>query len=190
MKITATTPLRRVAVLVGDALRRSGIDAVLTGGACATVHSGGAYQSLDIDFVLRSTGRLTTLDAAMRSLGFVRARQRYEHPASPYFVEFLPAPLAIGADTDIRPVLLTAGGARTRALSATDATRDRLAAFYHWQDRSSLAAALAIAARHRINLARIGRWSRTEGAVEEFEGFVSALRRRVTGRKSHPSRRT
>lgn len=176
MTITARTSLVRAAAVVGDALRRAGIDAVLTGGACASVHSGGTYQSLDIDFVLRSSGTLGSLDAAMASVGFVRNGRRYEHPASRFFVEFLPAPLAIGADTDIRPGILKVGTSELRALTPTDAVRDRLAAFYHWRDRASLDAAVAIALRQRVNMARIRRWSAAEGAEQGFEDFHAALR--------------
>ncbi|MEZ5316581.1 MAG: hypothetical protein R2752_04200 [Vicinamibacterales bacterium] len=189
MRITARTSLARVATRVGDALRRAGIDAVLTGGACASIHSAGDYQSLDIDFVLRSTGPIAPLDTAMASLGFVRRGRRYEHPASAFFIEFLPAPVAIGADTDIRPVTLAIGGSRVIALSPTDAARDRLAAFYHWQDRASLAAAVAIGRRHRLDLARIRRWSEAEGAADGFETFRLALDGARRARQPAPRRR-
>ena len=52
MSITARSGLGSVAIEVGDALRRHGIRAVLTGGACACLRSGGAYDSVDIDFIL------------------------------------------------------------------------------------------------------------------------------------------
>lgn len=48
--------------------------------------------------------------------------------------------------------MLRVGRGRTLALSPTDACRDRLAAFYHWSDRGGLAAAVAIAQRHRVNM--------------------------------------
>lgn len=43
-----------MALAAGDGLRRAGIRAVLTGGACANLYSGGAYESVDADFVLIS----------------------------------------------------------------------------------------------------------------------------------------
>ena len=61
-----------MAVVVGDALRRSGIRGVLTGGACASLHTGGRYVSRDLDFVLPETTVLAELDAAMNSIGFRR----------------------------------------------------------------------------------------------------------------------
>src|SRR3972149_2068169 len=41
VKIAARASLADVALQVGDALRRHGIRAVLTGGACASLHTGG-----------------------------------------------------------------------------------------------------------------------------------------------------
>lgn len=53
MTITARTSLRGVALAVGRALAERGIRAVLTGGACASLHSGGRYLSDDLERVRR-----------------------------------------------------------------------------------------------------------------------------------------
>ena len=174
MKRPAT--LEAVALKVGDVLRRRGVTAVLTGGACAAMHSGGMHQSIDVDFVLQGVVRRQQLDEAMASIGFERHRDRYVHPELEIFVEFPRGPLAIGEDTAIRPRLLTRGAKAVLALSPTDSCRDRLAAFYHWNDRHSLDVAVAIARRRRVDLAKIRRWSESEGAGEKFVEFRVALR--------------
>lgn len=166
-----------MAAAVAAALRAAGIDAVLTGGACATVYSGGEYQSHDLDFIVRRGGTRATLDAAMAGLGLTRDGDRYVHGRTPFFVEFPRGPLAIGDDLRISPVVLRMGGGRVTMLSATDACRDRLAAFYHWSDRQSLDVALAIARRHRVSLAAIRRWSAAEGFAAGFDEFARALKR-------------
>ena len=143
MKITARSSLRSVAFAVGVALRRAGIRAVLTGGSCASLHSEGTYLSRDIDFVLQSSPGQASLDEAMAAVDYRRDGARYFHPHSPFFVEFPPGPLSVGSEAGLRPVILRLGSARLEALSATDSCRDRLAAFYHWNDRSSLTSALA-----------------------------------------------
>jgi hypothetical protein len=171
----ARTGLRKVAIQVGDALRRAGIDAVLTGGSCASIHSGGAYHSVDVDFVLRGRTKQGELDAVMAGIGFRRHRDRYVHDQHPFFVEFLPAPLGIGSDLDIRPILVRSGPRATRALSATDSCRDRLAAFYHWNDRQSLEVAVRIAISNRVAMSRIRRWSDAEGALDRFVVFQRAV---------------
>ena len=151
MKFTRRTSIRDVAAAVGRALREAGFDAVLTGGACATIYSHGAYVSHDLDFIIRAGGGRAALDAALAGLGFKRAHDRYVHPDTPFFVEFPRGPLSIGNDTNIRPVDLKIGRISIPALSATDSCRDRLAAFYHWSDRQSLRSAVDIAVRSAVS---------------------------------------
>jgi len=191
VKISARSSLAGVALAVGVALRRAGIRAVLTGGACANLYSGGAYKSLDADFVL--TGSCTTegLDGALATLGFRRERDRYVHRLVRFFVEFPRGPLGIGEDFQIRPVWRSRRAARTLALSATDSCRDRLAAFYHWNDRQSLAAAVAIALRNRVTLNKVRSWSRSEGHLEGYTSFLVELdRARTAGRRRQSLRRS
>ena len=185
MKVTRRSAIADVAAAVTEALTRSGLSAVLTGGACATIYSGGAYQSHDLDFILRGGGTRKGLDDAMASIGFRREGDRYVHPSTPFFVEFPRGPLAIGDDFDIRPVVLQLQRGSALALSATDACRDRLAAFYHWSDRQSLYVAVEIALRHRVNIARVRRWSEDEGFDDRFAEFRQELARRKRDRASH-----
>jgi len=175
--LTSRSSLADVAAAVAGALRDAGIVAVLTGGACATIHSDGDYQSADLDFVVRSAATRKSLDAAMASIGFRRDGDRYLHPATSFFVEFPRGPLAIGDDLAITPVTVQLKRGPVLALSATDACRDRLAAFYHWADRQSLRVAVAIARRRRVHMAAIGRWSAKEGEEEKFREFKRELQR-------------
>lgn len=173
MKLGARSTLGDVAVAVGDALRRAGIRGVLTGGACAHLYTEGAYASVDVDFVLTELSTAEALDAALAPLGFKRHRDRYVHAHTAFYVEFPLGPLGIGEDCRIRPVWRTRGGAKTLALSPTDACRDRLAAYYHWNDLQSLNVAVAISLRHRVALRKIQDWSRNEGREDRFKRFVA-----------------
>ena len=177
MKGRRPPSLAATAVRVGDALRRGGIRGVLTGGACASLYTGGRYQSADVDIIPQSAVPRRDLDAAMESIGFSRRRDRYVHATLPFYVEFPRGPLAIGADHRIRPVERGHGRARALVLSPTDSCRDRLAAFYHWDDRQSLEVAIVIARRNRVNMAAISRWSRGEGAVDRFREFSTQLKK-------------
>jgi hypothetical protein len=187
-----------VAACVAHALRGSGIRAVLTGGACASLHSRGRYQSSDLDFILQSAVTRGRLDGVMASLGFRRNHDHYVHPETNFFVEFPAGPLGIGRDIRIKPVLLRVGKESVWTLSATDSCRDRLAAFYHWKDRQSLDVALMIARRNDVDLEAIRRWSRRENSLEAFDEFVALLglprearipRRARKRRSSRPPRR-
>lgn len=177
MKLTARSTLGAVATVVGDALRREGIHAVLTGGACANLYSGGRHQSVDADFIVSGAPSRTAVDQAMEKIGFERTGDRYVHARARFYVEFPRGPLAIGSDYHIRPVEWKTAYGRTLILSATDSCRDRLAAFYHWGDRQSLRVAVQIASANRVSLARIRRWSLEEGHSEGFEQFARELAR-------------
>jgi hypothetical protein len=175
LKITVKSSLASVAAAVSEALRGAGIRAVLTGGACATIHSRGAYQSEDIDLIIQSSSSQRTLDAAMESVGFTRDGDRYVHSTTDFFVEFPRGPLSIGADSNIVPVELRVGTKTVTILSATDSCRDRLAAFYHWSDRQSLETAVAVALRNRVDLKKIRAWSAGEQKLDRFEEFMTEL---------------
>jgi hypothetical protein len=176
-------PLDEVAFAVGDALRQAGVDATLTGGSCASIHCGGAYNSLDIDFVLYSSVRIDALDGVLATLGYQRDGRRYVHPTLPYFIEFLPGPVAVGDDATVTPIELRRGHARIQALSPTDSCRDRLAAYYHWDDLGSLDVAVLVALSHRLDLETIRRWSRQEGALQKYDTFLERLRSRRRSRR-------
>lgn len=179
MRLGKRSLLADVAACVAAALRSAGIRAVLTGGACASLYSGGRYKSSDLDFIIQNALSDAQLDAAMASIGFKRVGNQYEHPATPFFVEFPAGPLGIGDDVHIQPVKCRIRGTVVSALSATDSCRDRLAAFYHWNDRQALSVAVTIAHRHRVNLRSIRQWSAHEGALPKFEEFMSAVSRRT-----------
>lgn len=62
-----------------------------------------------------------------------------------------------------------------RILSPTDCVKDRLAAFYHWDDPQSLEQALMVAERRRIDLKEVERWSKVEGNLNKYNVFIKRL---------------
>jgi hypothetical protein len=131
-----------------------------------------------MDFVLAGAVTQPGLDRAMASVGFHRGGDRYIHAHVPFYVEFPRGPLAIGDDYQIAPVTRSTAAGRALALSATDSCRDRLAAFYHWNDRQRLDVAVSVARRNRVDLARVRRWSAREGFADRFAEFRTELTRR------------
>lgn len=176
MSITPESDLEEVAATIAEALDKANIRAVLTGGGCATIYSGGEYQSEDLDLIIQSAPTRRELDDAMRSVGFKRKGDHYVHPKTDLFVEFPRGPLAIGRDLKITPVNIRLGTRVIRALSATDSCRDRLAAFYFWNDRQSLDTAILIALSQKVNLSAIRKWSAAEKSLERFEEFERELK--------------
>lgn len=171
MKVVPSDSLPEVAAKVGVQLADRGIRAVLTGGACVSIYTG-TYVSRDADFVLQSVVSQRVLDEALGELGFARTGAEYTHPDSRFTVEFPPGPLSIGDDLAITPVEVRVGGFVLLGLSPTDSCRDRLAAFYHWNDRQSLSLAVGIARAQRVDMTAIRNWSEREGTPEAFEEFL------------------
>ena len=62
-----------------------------------------------------------------------------------------------------------------RVVSATDCVKDRLCAFYFWNDQQGLAQAILVAQNQPVDLNEIKRWSKTEGKEREFEIFKEKL---------------
>jgi hypothetical protein len=56
-------------------------------------------------------------------------------------------------------------------ISATDCVKDRLCAFYFWDDLQGLAQAVLVAQHHAVDLAEIERWSLVENHADKFEQF-------------------
>jgi len=191
VNLNSRSNLPAVAACVAGALAGSKIRAVLTGGACATLYSEGEYQSSDLDFILTSAVKPGQLDAVMDTIGFRRTGNHFEHPRAPFIVEFPAGPLGIGSDIDVRPVVYWIRGVSVRTLSATDSCRDRLAAYYHWNDRQSLSTAVQIARHRRINLKKIQAWSAREGASDKCLEFREILGSDLrTGRRALKPART
>jgi len=177
VSITRRSGVREVASEVAAALGRKGLRAVLSGGGCASIYTGGRYQSVDLDFIIQGPGTQGQLDEAMASIGFARRAMQYFHPLTRYYVEFPPGPLGIGVDYRIEPVEDAARGRPLLMLSPTDSCRDRLASFYHWNDRQGLDVAVRIAARHRVDIEKIRTWSEQERSLRRFEVFLEDLER-------------
>ena len=163
--------------MVAEALSRARVRAVLSGGACASIHSGGVYQSVDLDFILQEYESPQQIAAAMGSIGFSRSGDQFFHPEAKFYVEFPPGPLSIAGDYQIEPVDIRIGNRSVLGLSATDSCRDRLAAFFFWNDRLGLQAAVQVALGSHVDLDRIRAWSEGQGAQERFQTFLDEIER-------------
>lgn len=173
--IEAHSSLREIAFAVCTALDKIGITAVLTGGSAATIWSDEAYQSRDCDFIITFAPHNAPGKQTLNALGFSEKGGTYKHSKSPFTVEFPPGPLSVGDEMIIDYDTLVADDQILHILNPTDSCRDRLAAFYHWNDFSSLEVALAIAEVCEVDLLKIQNWSKAEGVPDKFEQFQRRL---------------
>lgn len=177
--------LEDVCFVISSVLERYSIVAVLTGGSAATIYAPAVYTSYDADFVLTNYPERERLDKALAEIGYVRSNVpgMYEHPATPYTLDFPRGPLAVGGDYVHETSVLERGDQRLRILTVTDCIRDRLAAFYHWDDYTSLKAAVGVARAHRdrVNLERLSEWTERKSNVPsaDFSKKYAEFLRRV-----------
>lgn len=138
MKSISQMNVAEVAAYVCSHLESRGIRVVLSGGACVAIYASDRYVSMDLDFIDRLHTTRRRLKAVLAEIGFVEKQRYFVHSDTDFFVEFPSGPLAIGNEpvAEIEEMQLETG--RLRLLSPTDCVKDRLAAFYHWNDRQCL----------------------------------------------------
>ncbi len=168
-------PLKALAIFVSDHLTKNGIEAVLTGGACVSIYTDNTYISSDLDFVLLSYEKQDKIIKIMEKEGFFLKDRHFEHRDTSFFIEFLSPPASIGDEPVKKISVIEEEGRRLKLLSPTDCVKDRLAAFYHWNDRQSLEQALLVCKNNPVDLREIERWSRKELMTEKFHIFKTQM---------------
>ncbi len=155
-----------LAALVSQALEANGIMATLSGGGAVSIYTENLYASRDLDFV--TAERRERLAEALAPLGFSLAddRRHFSHPATELFLEFPAAPLAFGrrvVEQDEVPRLETPWG-WLRIVTPTQCVMDRLAAYWHWNDRQCWDQAVKVAEWHAMDYDVLFTFAREEGA--------------------------
>ena len=172
--INPQSGIEQIGATVCQALRDNGIDAFLSGGAVVSIYSDNEFESFDLDFV--SFGDRNKIDTIMRSLGFSRTRSRlYQHPDSPYMVEFPGVALQIGNEPIKDFSERVVDGNTLRLLTPTDCVKDRLAAYIHWGDLQGIEQAALVASRHPCKFRKIEEFCLREGSANAFARFKSRI---------------
>jgi hypothetical protein len=164
-----------LAAFVQTSLRQKGVDVVLTGGACVSIYSDGKYVSMDIDLVDTLFAKKSGIREAMEAIGFREEGRHFTHPDTDIFVDFLAGPLAVGEEPvkEVAEIPLDTG--TLRIISPTDCIKDRLAAYYHWNDAQCLEQAVLVAQTKEIDLDEVERWSKVEGKLDDFRRIKHRL---------------
>ncbi len=152
------------------------MDAVLVGGACVSIYTNSKYVSFDLDFV--SNASLKDIAVVLSDLGFKRESSRhFVRKDCPYFIEFVAPPLSIGSEPVKRKRKISTRFGRLILLSPTDSAKDRLSAYYHWNDPQAMEQAIMVAKAQKVNLREIRKWSDTEGHKEKCDIFLRMLKK-------------
>jgi hypothetical protein len=176
-KISQKTSLAQLAAIVSSALTESGIEAFLSGGAVVSIYTKNKYQSYDLDFV--SLEDRKKIKVVMESLGFSKTETRYfAHPNTKFFVEFPGSAFTVGEELIKEFSTLKLKEGSVKLLTPTDCVKDRLAAYFHWNDRQSLEQAVWVAQAQPVKISEIQKWSIAEGMERKYKDFLELLKRK------------
>lgn len=171
----ATISLRDLAGYLSEELRKRGIDTILVGGACVTIYSENRYQSYDLDYITYVDMR--RVKKALAELGFIENQKYFKHEDCQWFVEFVSPPVAIGEEPVQRFNSVKTPLGTIKLLYPIDSVKDRLASFYHWDDREGLEQALNVYAEYTVDLKELEEWSIRERQREKFQIFKKMLKK-------------
>jgi len=164
-----------LAAFVCSHLKTNGINVVLSGGACVAIYAEGKYVSYDLDFIENLSSGRRKLKRILAEIGFEEEGRYFKHSATQFFLEFPLGPLAVGEEPPQKVITLRFATGELTVLSATDCVKDRLAAYFHWDDRECFEQALLVAKSNEIDLQEIERWSLKEGHETKFKELRDTL---------------
>jgi hypothetical protein len=164
-----------LAAYIETSLQAENIHVVLSGGSAVSFYSSNKYVSKDLDLINTSFAKRSKIKSVMAEMGFHEQGRYFGNPETPYFIEFPDGPLSVGDEPvkEINEFVLATG--TLRVLSPTDCVKDRLCAFYFWNDQQGLAQAVLVVQSQSVDLKEIKRWSKAEGKEREYEIFKKQL---------------
>jgi hypothetical protein len=168
--------IRDLAIFLCDYLAKKGIEMVLSGGACVSIYTENEYLSYDLDFVLIDASHKKRIRKILEEMGFEQEGRHFRHSDTPFFVEFLSPPLSVGEEPVKKIQIIEEDGRSLKLLSPTDCVKDRLAAYYHWNDKPSLEQAVLVSLAQSVDLKEIERWSSKEGMADKYSTFLEELK--------------
>ena len=168
--------IEELAAIVSEKFKEHGIDSILVGGACVSIYSQNAYQSYDLDFVTYKD--MKKVAEALNELDFQKNGKYFSRKDCEYFIEFVSPPVSIGNEPIHHFEYHHTPLGTIKMLVPTDSVKDRLASFYHWNDKQSLDQAIAIYKEipEKIDIDEIKRWSERENFPHKFEIFLENLK--------------
>jgi hypothetical protein len=178
MKSIQEMSMAELAGYVCSQLEAKGIKTVLSGGCCVEIYSRGKYTSDDIDLIDRFNGGHREIKEVMIALRFEEYNRYFRHKDTEYFIEFPRGPLTVGFENVKDTVSKEYETGILKLLTATDCIKDRLAAYFHWDDLQSLEQAIWVAEKNEIDLDAIEAWSKAEMEYDKFIIFRDKLFKR------------
>jgi len=165
--------LQEWACFVYEILKSYEINVVLVGGACVSIYSENRYQSMDVNFATYE--ELKPIEKILQQYGFKRQGRSFRHEDCPYLIDFVNPPITVGHEAVHQFKKLQTASGSLVLLLPTDCVKDRLSAFFHWNDKPSLDQAILVAKSHQIDIENIKKWAKAEGFPEKFDYFLKLM---------------
>jgi len=168
--------LEELAAIISEKLKEHEIDSILVGGACVSIYSQNRYQSYDLDYVIYED--IKKVAKALKELNFEKKGKYFINPNCKYYVELVSPPVFVGNEPIHHFENHRTSLGTIKMLTPTDSVKDRLASFYHWNDRQSLDQAIAICLEcpKKISISKIKKWSEKENHLQKFDVFLQKLK--------------
>ena len=169
--------IQELAALICENLKKEGLQATLSGGACAEIYSNAKHVTGDLDFVVNYfwPKNDAIIDKVMLALGFQRKGRIFINASVAYSVEFPPGPLSIGKEYQIKPIELKMETGNLSILSPTDSAKDRLTGYFYGNDAQCLEQAIMICRINKVNMSEIRRWAKNENQPAKFKEFEKRI---------------
>jgi hypothetical protein len=167
--------ISELAALVNQKFIEHDMKTVLVGGACVAIYSNNRYLSYDLDFVTFETSG--KIKKALTELGFKLKGKYFSRSDCLYFIEFVSPPIAVGDELIEKFKTIDTPFGQIELLTPTDCVKDRLASFFHWDDRQALEQAVMVFQDQKINLKEIEHWAKTENHLEKLKEFTKAIKK-------------
>jgi len=175
MKQVENMSQAELAAYIQDSLQEAGITVVLSGGSAVSFYSSDQYVSKDLDLINANFARRSKIKSVMEKLGFGEQGRYFVNVETKFFVEFPDGPLSVGEEPVKKVNEFDLATGTLRVISPTDCVKDRLCAFYFWNDRQGLAQAILVTKSQKVDLKEVKRWSKMEGKEKEYEVFKNKL---------------
>ncbi len=171
------TPIVELAAIVANHLQQYDIRVVLVGGLAVEIYSENLYLTRDIDMVNISYDPPAAINQAMAAIGFSKQGRVYVNDTTDICVEFPTAPLSVGQELIHETTIVEVGSGEIPILLAKDVIKDRLVAYFHWNDRPSLVQALALMSNHFIGTEELKTFCLAEGKTGQYKIIVGLWRK-------------
>jgi hypothetical protein len=141
-----------LAAFVQSQLLKVGINVVLSGGSAVSFYSSDKYVSKDLDLINVNFAERSKIKSAMENISFQEKGRYFINPETDLLVEFPDGPLSVGEEPvkEVSEFELATG--TLQVISATDCVKDRLCAYYFWNDQQGLTQAVLVAESWSVDL--------------------------------------